>query len=89
MSRLKTRVTLLFLSLSAVIITSHRADWKGMAGLPSSSFEAAAYRMGLAPRSVGWPAMALEMATDAPMGSDLSVLAYSGAFVMPGVRHTH
>ena len=55
--------------------------------LPLSSLEAAAYRMGLAPRSVGWPAMALDIATDAPMGSDLSVLAYSGAFVMP--EHTH
>lgn len=51
---------------------------------PSSSFAAAAYSMGLVPRSVGWPPIAFESATEAPIGFDLSVLAYSGAFVIPG-----
>ena len=39
--------------------------------------------MGLAPRSVGCPAIALAIATWAPMGSDLSVFLYRGASVMP------
>ena len=52
-----------------------------------SSGEAAAYRMGLAPRSVGCPAMALATDTWAPMGSDLSVFLYRGASVMPACQH--